>query len=166
MFTETPDARSIEANFRAAIDYIMKNITHGTKCSKKLQLLLHPCWVRSAAGSGLSAVGVPTGIKRKTPTKWSNHHAAFLRHVNILFNETLAPYRSTFPTWLTPQFITQANLKGGQCRKELWLKEKAANEDDANEDRIEGDPDERDNADANVNADDNANEDKAIVNGT
>ena len=55
--------------------------------------------------------------------KYKAHNGAFHRHAGILFSEDLREYKDLLPTWLTPAFVKQRNMKGDPhdpAKKDLW----------------------------------------------
>jgi len=117
MFSEAPSATLIEVNYAAALAFVMEKLSLAKKESKQVHSVLQSAACARAGcevqqGLGHSNSGEMSGIRCHTDTKWSNHHAAFLRHVKLLFRDTLSPYRSRLPSWLNDQFVTQRTLRG------------------------------------------------------
>lgn len=128
MFEETPASSLMEANYRAAMDFLMQRMNPGTKRSKKWLSFFQSVACAKAGfevqqGLGYSDAGVTTGMRCTKETKWSDHFDAFSRHVNLLFTDTLSPYKKDLPSWLTAQFIMQRTLNGApfdRTKMTLW----------------------------------------------
>lgn len=129
MFSETPAASLTEANFNAALKFIMLKVGPSAKCSKTMHKIFQSAACGFAGleiqqGKGFSDSGLMTGIRCHKETKWSDHLDAFNRHVDLLFSDHLSPFKSELPIWLTPGFIRQRTLKGAQydrTKDALWV---------------------------------------------
>ena len=118
MFSEAPAATLVEANYTAALAFVMEKLILAKKESKQVHSVLQAAACSCAGcelqqGLGFSNGGDPTGIRCHKDKKWNDHHAAFGRQVKLLFRETLSPYRGRLPSWLNEQYSS----RNAQCEE-------------------------------------------------
>jgi hypothetical protein len=127
MFDESSTTGVTYTNYNAAVAWMLKKV--GRKESKRIQnffkfLVVARAGFEVQQGLATSETGALLGVKFKAAIKYKAHNDAFHRQAALLFSEDLREYKQWLPTWLTPAFVKQKNMKGephDPASKDLWV---------------------------------------------